>query len=69
MKHIIFNVKCPYKEHPPLPYSVTVNESKNIQGSSVDIYCPFCDKYINVKIEGTPVDNTEIDRHYGFDKE
>lgn len=69
MKNIIYNVKCPYGNHKPLPYSVTVNESKNIQGSSADIYCPYCDKFVNVIIEGQPVDNTEVDRRFGFKKE
>lgn len=69
MKHIIYNVICPYKEHRPLPYSVDVHEAEKIVSSNVEIYCPYCDKFVTVKIKGKPVDNTEIQRRYGFIKE
>jgi hypothetical protein len=66
MKHIIYNVSCPYGKHDPLPYAVTVHESKNFGGTTVEIWCPFCNQFVQAEVDAQPVDNTEAARLFGF---
>lgn len=53
------NVKC-YKCSNVLDIDIVVKEnSKEKAKSEIDVYCPFCDKFIVAEIEGKLANNAE----------
>ena len=66
MKKILYKVTCP-KEH-SFKHIVEVEEAKGGEKieTTLDLYCPFCDRNVMVGIDGVPVDDTVVHRNFGF---
>ncbi|MCK5056078.1 MAG: hypothetical protein KAT34_05445 [Candidatus Aminicenantes bacterium] len=51
-KPVFLNVQCAFDKSHIFPKSFTVEEGGQSVESEVDVYCPFCNKLVVVKIKG-----------------
>lgn len=66
MGKVSYTVICPYnKEH---KFSVVLDVEDKAQGveNTFEEYCPFCDKYVQVKIDQKLKPDIEVFRRFGF---
>jgi hypothetical protein len=50
-KPIFLNVQCAFDKNHIFPKSFTVEEGEQPVESEADVYCPFCNKLMEVKIK------------------
>jgi hypothetical protein len=66
MKKVTFKVLCPYNKEHNFPVVMEVGDESGDAKSTFEEYCPFCDKYVQVRIEGKLELDSKIYRLFGF---
>ena len=60
-----YNVICPFDKSHKLKVVLEVEESKEKEGSKIDVYCPTCDKYVRVPLEKQLKPDRVVTRGHG----
>jgi len=66
---ITYIVTCPFEKDHKFPVVLEVEQNKKAEGSSFEAHCPYCDKYVRVKIEKELKPDIVVSRSLGFDEE
>ena len=66
MKKVI-TVICPFNKDHKFPVALKLKDESRDAKSSIDIYCPFCDKPVRVEIDGELLPDTVIMRGRTYD--
>ena len=68
MKKVTYTVICPFnKEHKFLVVYKVEDEAKGVESKAIE-YCPFCDKPVEVTIQGKLKNDTNVMRRFGFEQ-
>ncbi|MEW6619027.1 MAG: hypothetical protein AB1422_06720 [bacterium] len=62
MKKVTHTVVCPYNKDHKFPVVLELKDESKGTKSSIDTFCPFCDKIVRVEIEGELSPDTVIMR-------
>lgn len=65
MEKVTYNVVCPYNKAHKFPVVLELKDKSRGAKSSIDTYCPFCDKFIRIEIDKKLFPDTEIMRRKG----
>jgi hypothetical protein len=66
---ITYMVICPFGQDHKFPVVLEVEQNKKKESSSFEAHCPYCDKYVRVKIEKELKPDKVVLRGLGFDEE
>lgn len=69
--NVSYTVICAFNRDHKLEVDLEVKDGNASEESSIDVYCPFCDKYVTAKIDKKVADDTVIFRQteWNSDKE
>jgi hypothetical protein len=67
MTKVAYTVICPFNEKHKFPAVYEIEDEATGVKSPLIEYCPFCDKPVEVRIEGKVTTNTNVLRSFGFE--
>jgi hypothetical protein len=62
MKKVTYTVICPFNKDHKFPLVLEVEDEAKGVKSSIESFCPFCDKFVQIEIEGELAPDTEVMR-------
>lgn len=66
MGKVTFTVICPYNKEHKFPVVLEVKDNTQDVENTFEEYCPYCDKYVQVKIDQELKPDVEVHRRFGF---
>ncbi len=66
-KKVVFKVQCAYDESHIFEKVLEIEEGTEDKETEVQAYCPFCEKHVDVTVQGRVVPDTELLRKYGLE--
>jgi hypothetical protein len=71
MKSVTYTVICPFDPGHRFPVVLEMEDGseEKEKKSHVETYCPFCDKFVRVTVEGQLEPDVSVMRGFGFEPE
>ena len=66
MSKVTYAVVCPHDKFHKLPVVLDVKDNSKGVESTFEVYCPFCDRYVRVKIDKQQEPDVDTYRRFGF---
>ncbi len=64
---VVFKVQCAYDENHIFEKVLNIEESAEDEETEVQAYCPFCEKHVNVVVQGRVAPDAELLRKFGLE--
>jgi hypothetical protein len=65
-KKVIYKVRCSFNSKHFFHKAFTVEEGTEHTETKAEAYCPFCDKWVSVTIQGKLIPDKELIRKFGL---
>ncbi len=66
-KKVVFKVQCAYDETHIFEKALEIKKGTEAKETEVQAYCPFCEKHVDVTVQGKVVPDTELLRKFGLE--
>ncbi len=68
MKKVTYTVVCPYNKEHTFPVVLQLEDESRGAESTFEVYCPFCDKYVQASLKAELKPDQYVYRLFGFKK-
>ena len=68
LKKVVHNVQCAFNPDHVFEKAFTIEDGSETEQSEVEAFCPLCEKFVTVTIQGKVVPDDEIRRKFNIER-